>query len=54
MILAPGETCYYRGYQLIIDHADILVIAPNGDIACFPSMVTVRKWVKRHRQTHPK
>ena len=53
MITCPGEVSTYRGYKLIIDHADILVIAPNGDIACYPSMVTVRKWVNRHRRSHP-
>ena len=54
MILPVAETATYRGYRLIIDHADIMVVAPNGDIACFPSMVTVRKWVKTHRRQYPR
>jgi hypothetical protein len=47
-----AELAVYRGYKLIVDKYDILVIAPNGDLACFTSMASVRGWVRRHKREH--
>ncbi len=45
-----AESATYRGCTLIIDNTDILVIAPDGDIGCFYSMVRARAWVRRKRR----
>jgi hypothetical protein len=42
------ELSNYRGCKLFIDHYDILVVTPDGEIACFHSMARVRGWVRRH------
>lgn len=40
----------YRGFRLIICNRDVMVVAPDGDLACFPSMSRCRLWVKRKRK----
>ncbi len=48
--MGVAESATYRGCTLIIDNADILVVAPDGDLACFYSMAKVRCWVRRKRR----
>jgi len=45
-----AEVATYRRFKLIIDNDDILAIAPDGDVACFYSMASVRSWVRRKRR----
>ncbi len=44
------ETVWYLGYEIEVCNRDCLVFAPNRDIACFPSMASARKWIRRHRR----
>jgi hypothetical protein len=41
----------YRGFPVVVDHRDIYVEAPDGDLAYFPTMSGVRLWVKRKRKS---
>lgn len=40
----------YRGYDICCHHKDITAIAPNGDTATFPSMSSIRQWIREHRK----
>ena len=46
---ATAEVMVYRRvYKLFVGNDDVLVVAPDGDIACFPSMSRARLWCRRH------
>lgn len=47
---ATAEVATYRGFRLIICNRDVMVVAPDGDVACFYSMASARAWVKRKRK----
>jgi hypothetical protein len=40
----------YRGFKVVIDHRDICVYSPDGDLAFFGSMESARCWVRRKRK----
>lgn len=44
-----AEVATYRGYMLLIDCNDVMAVAPNGDVACYTSMASIRRWVRRHK-----
>jgi hypothetical protein len=45
------ETVWYLGYEIEVCSRDFLVFAPNRDVACFPSMMSTRSWIRRHRKS---
>lgn len=44
------ETVYYLGYEIEVCNRDLLIFAPNRDIACFLSMAEARRWIRQHRK----
>ncbi len=48
--MGVAESATYRGCTLIICDKDVLVVGPDGDVACFYSMARVRCWVRRKRR----
>lgn len=40
----------YRGCRVVVDFGDIMVVAPDGDLAFFGTMRGVRLWVRRKRR----